>query len=195
MTEELIDPFDDEAPLEAAGWHIRNDEDANRYLRKLARLRATRDRLRDQAKAEHARIGERLASVLAAPENEIERVESALLDYRRWLEGLDPGIPKTYRLIDGDLCRRKQREIIEITKENAPTFIAWALEHEPELLRSNPEVDKQSARWDTLATTPEGELYDPIEGVIIPGVRRYRPDDVLAVSVPKPSLTIVEDPS
>jgi len=178
--------LDDDTPLEAAGWRIRTEDDAGRYLRALRHARARKTRLADEAKRRRTEITERLEALLGPIDHDIERREAALIDYRRWLESQDPGLPKTHSLIDGDLCRRQQPAQLVIDDEAA--FIQWASEHEPDLLRVKVEIDRTSDRWKTLTTTDDGTLVDPVLGHKIEHVRQVRPEDKYSVKTPAGSV-------
>lgn len=181
----------DLAPIEEA-WKIRTDRDANRYLRKVARTRANIARIEADAKAEIAEIKERRDELVRIAQGELDHDTAALIDYRRWLEDNDPGLPKTYNLMCGDLARRAGSESVVVDDE--PAFLAWA-DGTGDYVRHKVEIDKDALKRAPLNRAADGTLFDGLgSGEVIPGVRIVRSDDSYTVNVPKPGLSIAGEP-
>lgn len=161
------DEPDFDAPPEAP----QDAERADMQLRRLAKVRAEMAQIGAHAAAEIDRIDEWHA----------RRVE-VLANRERWLvEGLemwhravladDPG-RKTISLPCGTLKSRVQQPLWVFDDE---VFIAWAVEHAPDLVRvpePKPAVDKTAAKK-TLLTVEVGEGAHSIlteEGEVVPGV-------------------------
>lgn len=170
---------DVEAPQDA--------DEVDRRLRRLSKVRAEMAQIGEHAQAQIVRINEwhaRRVEVLAGKERWLE--EGLEMWHRAVLS--EDSSRKTISLPCGTLKSRVQQPVWEFDDE---TFIAWAAEHAPSLVRipePKPAIDRNAAKK-TLHLPPltEGESCRPIDedtGEMVPGV---------AVTVRPPSFTVVTE--
>lgn len=156
---------DPEAPQDA--------DEANTRLRRLARIRAEIEAVEDQAATQIAQINawaERRYEVL---HNRARWEREGLEMWHRAVLADDPG-RKTISLPCGTLSARRQQPVWEFDE---PTFLAWAIEHAPDLVRvpePKPQVERAAAKKALhLPPLTEGESCRPIDedtGEMVPGV-------------------------
>jgi len=160
-------------------------DEADRRLRRLAKVRAEMVQIGEHAQAQIERINEwhaRRVEVLAKRERWLEE---GLEMWHRAVLADDPS-RKTISLPCGTLKSRVQQPVWEFDDE---AFIAWAREHAPELVRvpePKPHVDKAAAKKTLRFEEQPG--FDPTvftaEGEVVPGV---------TVQIRPPSFAIVTE--
>lgn len=185
--EQDLDEYGDDPDFGADPTPPQNAEQASWQLRRLAKVRAQM--------AEIERVAQ--ADIDRAEAWKSARLEALRKDERFWADGLemwhravlseDPS-RKTISLPCGTLKSRAQQPVWEFDDE---TFIAWASEHAPELVRipePKPAIDRNAAK---KALTPapnvatlDGQAVLTPEGELVPGV---------SVSVRPPSFTVVTE--
>lgn len=143
-------------------------------LRKLARIRGYLAENDQIALEEIKKITDWITDANAALGADAAFFEGLLEDWHRRELADDPA-RKSIKLPNGTLKSRKTPEGIEVT--DADALIDWAEANgHPEIRRVKVEVDKVAARK-VLGTTPEGQVFDPSTGEIVPGVEG-RPSEV-----------------
>ena len=158
----------------------RDADEANTRLRRLARIRADIAKVEDQARTQIDQINawaERRYEVL---HNRARWEQDGLEMWHRAVLADDP-TRKTISLPCGTLKSRVQPPAWDFDDE---TFLAWASEHAPELVRipePKPQVDRNAAKK-ALAVT--GDSAVTADGEVVPGV---------TVTVRPPSFTVVTE--
>lgn len=172
-------PDYDEAP-EAP----RDADEANTRLRRLARIRAEIGAVEDQARTQIDQIQAWLDARKATLANRERWLTEGLEMWHRAVLSDDPD-RKTISLPCGTLSARRQQPVWEFDE---PTFLAWAIEHAPDLVRvpePKPQVERAAAKKALhLPPLTEGESCRPIDedtGEMVPGV---------TVTVRPPSFTV-----
>lgn len=154
-------PYDTEpeAPIDA--------DRANGMLRTLGRLQRELDAAKEMATAEHARVDLWLTLEADRIGKRVTWLRSALeLFHERLLR--EDARRKTVHLPNGTLAAKAQPPEWQF---DADTFIAWAVENAPDLIRQRPapapEVDKTAAKK-TLAFNDGRAITE--HGEFVPGV-------------------------
>lgn len=185
--EQDLDEFGESPDFGADPEPPRDAEQANWRLRRLAKVRAEM--------AEVERVAQ--ADIDRAEAWKAARLESLRADERWWAEGLemwhravlsDDPSRKTISLPCGTLVARKQQPVWEFDDE---AFLAWAVEHAPELVRvpePKPQVNKVEAKKVLVPVDPLGEGCGThvvtAEGEVVPGV---------TMTTRGPSFTVTTD--
>jgi hypothetical protein len=165
------EPDFDAEPIPPAG-----TEHANRMLRRLARLQREQQAAEDLANAERERINNWLAGEQLRIVKQQVWLEQSLAQFHRAVLALDPKAIKI-SLPNGELQSRKQQPVWDFDDE---TFLEWAEQHAPDLIRHPdppptppPAIDKAAAK---KALTPV-DVDDTVErwvvaegGEVVPGV-------------------------
>lgn len=168
LTEHLLATGPDlDDPTERERWQCDSDDKAAWCFRKLAAIRAEKDRIKAAADAEIARIEAWRTDATSSLAHDESFFVVQLIAYRHRLEAENPNLPKTYKLPTGSLARRRNPGQTYIGDEAA--FVAWAAEHCPGAL--TPKLGPVRG-WDR-AELEDGEsaLVNPETGEIVPGVR------------------------
>ena len=145
---------------------------ANRRLRQLAKVRSEIMQVQQEAAAEMARIEGWLHARLDVLEGRQQWLAEGLEMWHRAVLSGDPS-RKTISLPCGTLKARAQQPVWEFDE---PTFLAWAVEHAPDLVRvpePKPQVEKAAAKKALIVTTIEPGATVPAltaEGEVVPGV-------------------------
>lgn len=153
---------------------------ADEQLRRLAKVRAEMAQIGDHARAKIDRINEWHARRVEVLANRERWLAEGLEMWHRAVLADDPS-RKTISLPCGTLKSRVQQPVWEFDDE---TFIAWAAEHEPGLVRipePKPAVDRNAAKK-ALVVANGTVLSDG--GEVVPGV---------TVSVRPPSFSVVTE--
>lgn len=165
-----LDTADDET---RDRWAIDNDDLAGWALRKLAAALGETARIRATAQSEIDRIQAWAMDAERQSARDAEFFAAKLSDYRRQLEHDNPKLPKTYKLPQGSLSRRKNPDRITVTDEAA--FLAWADENLPAAVNRKPLVS--ALKGDGFLTVIEegndlgvGAVVDAGTGEAVPGV-------------------------
>lgn len=159
-------------------------DEANKRLRRLARIRAEIEAVEDQARTQIEQINawaERRYEVL---HNRARWEREGLEMWHRAVLADDPS-RKTISLPCGTLKARAQQPVWEFDE---PTFLAWAVEHAPDLVRipvPKPAIEKVAVKKALVAVDPLGEGCGvhvvTAAGEVVPGV---------TVTVREPSFTV-----
>lgn len=175
------DPDYDQAPEPP-----QDADDADRRLRRLAKVRAEMAQIGEHAQAQIERINEWHARRVEVLAKRALWLEEGLEMWHRAVLADDP-TRKSISLPCGTLKSRVQQPAWEFDDE---TFIAWASEHAPELVRipePKPQVDKTAAKKALGFLAKEGSsngIAVTDDGEVVPGV---------TVTVRPPSFTVVTD--
>lgn len=161
-------------------WRIDNDELAAWALRKLAAAQEERDRIKRAAEAEKTRIDVWAADADRQVARDVDFFTARLVEYRRMLEAENPGLPKTYKLPAGSICRRLGSESVVV--EDPESFTGWALDSAREALRFSPD----KALLKTWVRKDDGSVVSP-DGEVVPGVSVQRGEDRYEVRPAAPS--------
>jgi len=156
-------------------FRIRNLDQADWAVRKIARLEARRQECRDLVEAESAK----LAAWLKKQEEEADRersfFDSLLRDYLEEQRQQDPRL-KTIKLPHGRVGLRKQHP--EYIRDN-DQLLTWLQANRPELVKVKTEPDWAAVK---AAATVLGDIMaDPDTGEVIEGIRIVERPDKLAV--------------
>lgn len=163
--------------------HAPTDTDqADKWGRKLARLKADADADLELYNTEVARLQLWLSVRQARRDTQTAWLEGSLAEFHRRLIARDP-TASTVELPSVTLTARRQQPEWIYTDETE--FVAWATTHRPELVRRPdpppPAPDKNAVKkalaFDATATPgADTPAFDPTSGEIAPGVTvRRRP--------------------
>jgi hypothetical protein len=159
-----------------------NADEVERLGRWLARIRRDIDAVLDQAESEMERIIDWRNAHCDALEGREAHVLSRLAAWHEAVLRDDPS-RKTISLPSVKLSARVQQPEWDY---DADVFTAWALEHDPSLLRIVESVDKTAAKKrlvipDDAQPGDEVTAVDPRTGEVVPGVVvRIRPQKFTA---------------
>jgi len=158
-------------------WNIDGDKTAMWAIGKLHDATEERDRIRRNAQHQIEQIQAKALRDEARSTRTIEFMTGKLISYRRQLEAVNPKLPKTYRLANGDICVRAGRASVKVIDESA--FVDWASDNRPSALSYKPKVS-------ALKDLPRsGERIIDEDGATIPGVVEVVSDPSYSV---KPSV-------
>lgn len=143
---------------------VDNMEKANWCLLKLAKIRREQHEAQQLAQGQIERIQTWLGEQNAKADKEAERFEEMLRSYHQRELDANPKA-KTISLPHGVLKARLGQPRFEIM---ADTFLTWAKENRPELIRTKEEPKKDELK--KLAVVNAGKAIDPDTGEAIPGV-------------------------
>lgn len=123
--------------------------------RRLAKVDADMQKLRDTAQLEMDRIHNWLMDALAPLQHDVEYFTALLEGFHRRVLADDPK-QKTIKLPDAELVARKQPDAWTFDDE---AFIPWASFKQPDLVRVKHEIDKAAAKK-LLTVTDSGSVVD-----------------------------------
>jgi hypothetical protein len=149
---------------EARGRFVVADEsEALWAVRKLRRLTDDLESKRAEAAQERERIDEWLQDAERSLDRQISFFESLLVEYHQARFVADG--EKSIKLPGATLKSTAGQPTWEFEDE---TFIAWATDAHPELVRTKQEVNKAEAK--KVLTLNEGKAVDPDTGEVVAGV-------------------------
>ena len=158
-------------------------DEANTRLRRLARIRADIAQVEETAARQIEQVNawaERRYEVL---HNRARWEQDGLEMWHRAVLADDPS-RKTISLPCGTLKSRVQQPVWEFDDDE---FIAWAVEHAPDLVRipePKPQVDRNAAKKTLIADATGLDMVVTSDGELVPGV---------TVTVRPPSFTVVTE--
>ena len=145
------------------GFRILTPEQAAWAMRKYRALAQKRERNKELAAAEHARIEAWLQRVNSTVESDMEFFGGHLEGYARAERARGQ---KSVQLPDGTISTRSQKPGIAVDKS---TFVQWALESKREdLLRVSYAPDLETIK--TTTVVDGGSVIDVASGEVLPGV-------------------------
>lgn len=184
----LADLYDEPTEEERTGFRVDSDEKASWAFRKLRGFEDERQRLQEQADVERARIDAWLSDVTRGLDRQIETFSGWLRAYYEERLAADPSTPKTYRVLGGEIQRRKNPDRVEIT--NPAKLVAWAQENQPELVTVHePEVQRSVLKGQVgrgmrlLSDEPSALLVVEETGEVVPGCEYVRGDERIVPKV------------
>lgn len=178
----------DEPDYDAQPEAPQDADEIDRRLRRLTRVRDDMDDANAAAAAQMDQVQEWLDARIQILANKEQWLVDGLEMWHRAVLADDPSL-KTISLPCGTLHARKQQPLWEFDE---PTFLAWAAEHAPELVRvpePKPAPDKAAAKKALITQIEGASPGDPrpavtLEGEVVPGV---------TVTVRPPSFSIDTD--
>ncbi len=153
-------------------------DEADRRLRRLAKVRAEMAQIGDHAQAQIERINEWHARRVEVLANRERWLADGLEMWHRAVLADDP-TRKTISLPCGTLKSRVQQPVWEFDDE---IFTCWAEDHAPSLLRVRSSIDKAAAKQE-IVVLDDGR-YITGTGEVVPGV---------SVTVRPPSFSVVTE--
>lgn len=181
--DEYPDELDDDEPN--TPFRVTDDSGAQWVLRKLRREENEIARLNAIATAERDRINEWQTREARPHADNVARWTALLVDYRKYLDELDPKTPAHYTLPDGTLKRTKGRQSVEVLDEGE--FIAHAESHDmADLVHVKKSVDKAALK--KLRAVDQGNgvaVIAGVDGFPLPGVVLVTPEDSYTVTLTK----------
>jgi Bacteriophage Mu Gam like protein len=156
------------------------DPDAARALRELGQLQRRIEANAAIAKIERQKITDWETETNGPLQARATWLYSLLSKYAVDERNLDPK-RKTITTPFGSLATKPAQEVWEIDEE---TFIKWAEKHNPSLVKVVKTPEKQKLK--TFYTPTDGKAVDPIEGLIVEGVKIVKPERPFTVTI-KPS--------
>lgn len=180
--DEIVEVDDDDP---ATPFRVVDDSAAQWVLRQLRKHETEIARLHAIATAERTRIDEWQTREARPHADKVAHWTAMLVDYRKYLDELNPSTPAHYTLPDGTLKRTKGRQSVEVLDEGA--FIEHAESHDMgDLLNVKVSVNKTAVK--ALKADDQGNgVAVPIglDGFPIPGVVLVTPEDSYTVTLTK----------
>lgn len=138
---------------------VDTDEKATWAARKAQRAQAEVDRIRAQADTEIARIREWADDATRTAQHDHDFFVGLLDGYlHRLLDEHGDSLPKTYKVIGADLTRRKSPDTLTIDEDAEREFVAWALEHDRDLVKIKPSPQAVKSLVDLAVEAPDLDL-------------------------------------